>query len=108
MGHKRVRNVELDRYLMVTFVRIFMNTRLYNKQRRKTELDRTVKGNRLGFTKLWHAAFAAVPIFFYSFASPVSLYCEKHTHTHTHTHIYIYIYIYIYVYTHIRVLIDCM
>ena len=96
MGHKGVRNVELDRYLMATFVRKFRNIRLYNKWRRKMELDRTVKGNRLGLANLWHAAFAAVPIFFYSFVPPVPLYCEEH------------VCIYIYMYTHIRLHIDCI
>jgi len=85
MGQKRIRNVELHRYLMVTFVRIFMNTRLYNKQRRKTELDRTVKGNRLGFAKLRHAAFAAVPISFILLPHQC-LYIVKNMCIYTHTH----------------------
>jgi hypothetical protein len=92
MGHKRVRNVDLDRYLMATFVWKFRNARLYNKWRRKMELDRTVKGNRLRLVNPWQAAFAAVPNFFYSFAPPLSLYCEEY--------VCIYICIYIYVYTY--------
>ena len=72
------------------------------------ELDRTVKGSRLGLANLWHTAFAAVPIFFYTFPHQcfyivknlcvcvcvcvcVCIYIYIHTHTHTHTHIWLHI-----------------
>ena len=32
----------------------------------------------------WHAAFTSVPVFFYSFASLASLYCEDHVYTYTY------------------------
>jgi len=32
----------------------------------------------------WHSVFTSVPVFFYSFAPPASLYCEEHVYIYTY------------------------
>jgi len=44
-----------------------------------------MRPHSLGLANLWHAAFTAVPIFFFiSFARPASLYCEIYVYLNTH------------------------